>query len=79
MPMLTDWYCKQWKNPSDHSKGTVWTYMKDDAFKHAGIPRLEEGMNLLMGGHRHRECMRGTKWVAAWADGTTFTTRSSSQ
>ena len=79
MPMLTDWYCKQWKNPSDHSKGTVWTYMKDDAFKHAGIPRFEEGMNLLMGGHRHRECMRGTKWVAAWADGTTFTIRSSPQ
>ena len=77
MPMLTDWYCKQWKNPSDHSKGTVWTYMKDDAFKHAGIPRLEEGMNLLMGGHRYSECMRGTKWVAAWADGTTFTIRSS--
>ena len=26
--------------------------MENDAFKHAGIPRLEEGMNLMMGGHR---------------------------
>ena len=79
MTMVNGWYCKQWKNPSDHSKGTVWTYMKDDAFKHAGIPRLEEGMNLLMGGHRHRECMRGTKWQATWADGTIFIIRSSPQ
>ena len=79
MARISDCYCKQWKNPSDHSKGTVWTYMKDDAFKHAGIPRLEKGMNLLMGGHRHRECMRGTKWQACWADGTTFTIRSSPQ
>ena len=47
--------------------------MKDDAFKDADIPRLEEGMNLQMPAHRHRECMRGTKWEAAWADGTTFT------
>ena len=61
MTMLTDWYSKQWKNPSNHSKGTVWTYIKDDTFKHAGITRLEEGMNLQMEGHRHRECMRGTK------------------
>ena len=53
--------------------------MKDDAFKHADIPRLEEGINLRTGGHRHRECMRGTKWVATWADGTTFMIRSSPQ
>ena len=79
MAWVSDCYCKQWKNPRDHSKGTVWTYMKSDAFEHAGIPRLEDGMNLLMGGHRHRECMRGTKWQASWADGTTFTIRSSPQ
>ena len=79
MTMFTNEYCKQWKNPNDYTKGTVWTYMKTDAFKHAGIPRLEEGMNLLMGGRRHRECMRGTKWLATWADGTTFTIRSSPQ
>lgn len=72
-------YCKQWKNPRDHSKGTVWTYMTSDAFTHAGIPRLEEGMNGLMGGHRPALCMRGTKWQATWADGTTFTIRSSPQ
>ena len=79
MTMFDDEYCKQWKNPSDHSKGTIWTYMKTAAFKHAGIPRLEEGMNGMMSGHRHRECMRGTKWQATWADGTTFTIRSSPQ
>ena len=73
------WYCKQWKNPRDHSKGTVWTYMKDDAFRHAGIPRLEAGMNGLMGGHRPALCMRGVKWKATWEDGTTFTIRSSPQ
>ena len=53
--------------------------MKDDAFNDAFIHRLEEGMNLRMSGHRHRECMRGAKWVAAWSDGTTFTTRSRPQ
>ena len=79
MTMLTDWYFKHWKNPSDHSKGTVWTNIKDDAIKHADIPRLEEGMNLRMAGHRHHERMRGTKRVTAWADGTTFTIRSSPQ
>ena len=36
-------------------------------------------MNLRMAGHSHRECMRGTKRVAAWAEGTTFTIRSSPQ
>ena len=72
-------YCKQWKNPHDHSKGTVWTYMDNDAFEHAGIPRLEKGMNLMMGGHRPAVCMRGIKWQAAWEDGTTFTIRSSPQ
>jgi len=79
MARVSDCYCKQWKDPSDHSKGTVWTYMKNDAFEHAGIPRLEKGMNCMMGGHRHRECMRGTKWQATWEDGTTFTIRSSPQ
>lgn len=79
MARVSDCYCKQWKNPRDHSKGTVWTYMTNDAFKYAGVPRLEEGMNCLMGSHRHRECMRGTKWQATWADGTTFTIRSSPQ
>ena len=77
--LVSYWYCKQWKSPRDHSKGTVWTYMENDAFKHAGIPRLEEGMNLMMGGHRPAVCMRGIKWQATWADGTTFTIRSSPQ
>ena len=77
--LVTYWYCKQWKNPRDHSKGTVWTYMENDAFEHAGIPRLEEGMNLTMGGHRPGVCMRGIKWQATWEDGTTFTIRSSPQ
>ena len=77
--LVTYWYCKQWKNPRDHSKGTVWTYMENDAFEHAGIPRLEEGMNLMMGGHRPDLCMRGVKWRATWEDGTTFTIRSSPQ
>ena len=60
--LVSYWYCKQWKSPRDHSKGTVWTYIEKDAFKHAGIPRLEEGMNLMMGGHRPAVCMRGIKW-----------------
>lgn len=79
MARVSDCYCKQWKDPSDHSKGTVWTYMTSDAFKQAGIPRLEEGMGCWTRGIRHRECMRGTKWKATWADGTTFTIRSSPQ
>ena len=50
MTMLTDWYCKQWKNPSNHSKGTVWTYMKDEAFKHFDIyPALRGGDELANG------------------------------
>ena len=61
MEPFNDNYCKQWKDPSNHSKGTVWTYWKHEAFKHAGVPRMEEGMDFLMGGHHHRECMRGTK------------------
>ena len=36
-------------------------------------------MGFPMGGHRHRECMRGTKWEAMWKEGTTFTIRSSPQ
>ena len=79
MNRLSYWYCKQWKDPSDHSKGTIWTYTDNNAFKHAGIPRLEKGMNTLMGGHRPAVCMRGIKWQATWADGTTFTIRSSPQ
>ena len=79
MARVSDCYCKQWKDPSDHSKGTVWTYMTSEAFKHAGVPRLEEGMGCVSVGIRHRECMRGTKWQATWADGTTFTIRSSPQ
>jgi hypothetical protein len=79
MTPFNDNYCKQWKDPSNHSKGTVWTYWKCEAFEHAGVPRLEEEMGFLMGGHRHRECMRGTKWEAMWKDGTTFTIRSSPQ
>ena len=77
--MDSDTYCKQWKDPIDHSKGTVWTYMTRDAFKHAGIPLLDAGMNGLMGGHRPAVCMRGIKWQATWADGTTFTICSSPQ
>ena len=77
MTPFNDNYCKQWKDPSNHSKGTIWTYWRHEAFEHAGVPRLEEGMGFLMGGHRHRECMRGTKWEAMWKDGTTFTIRSS--
>ena len=79
MAGISDTYCKQWKDPLDHSKGTFWTYMTRDAFTHAGIPLLEAGMNALMGGHRPAVCMRGTKWQATWADGTTFTVRSSPQ
>ena len=77
--LLSYMYCRQWKNPRDHSKGTVWTFMKNEAFKHGGIPRLEAGMNCGMGMHRTSVCMRGTKWQATWADGTTFTIRSSPQ
>ena len=79
MTPSNDNYCKQWKDPSNHSKGAIWTYLKHEAFEHAGVPRLEEGMGILMSGHRHRECMRGTKWEAMWKDGTTFTIRSSPQ
>ena len=79
MTPFNDNYCKQWKDPSNHSKGTIWTYLKQEAFAHAGLPRLEEGMNMMMSGHRHRECMRGIKWEAKWKDGTTFTIRSSPQ
>lgn len=78
--MILDWwYYKQWKDPTNHSKGTIWTYLKKEAYEHAGIPRLEEGMNCLMGSHRHRECMRGTKWEAPWEDGTKFIMRTSAQ
>jgi len=79
MTPSNDNYCKQWKDPSNHSKGTIWMYLKHEAFEHAGVPRLEEGMNLMMSRHQHRECMRGTKWEAMWKDGTTFTIRSSPQ
>ena len=79
MTPFNDNYCKQWKDPSNHSKGTIWTYLKQEAFEHAGVPRLEEGMNMMMSGHRHRECMRGIKWEAKWKDGTTFMIRSSPQ
>lgn len=72
-------YCKQWKVPSDPSKGTVWVYVEEEAFSYAGIPSLEDGMNLMMSVHRPQLCMRGTKWQATWADGTTFTIRSSPQ
>ena len=77
--MLAWWHCKQWKNPEDHSKGMVWTYVKNDAYMHAGIPLLEEGMGCWSTGIRHRECMRGTKWQATWEDGTEFIIRSSPQ
>ena len=54
--------------------------MQQDVFVYAGAPNLEEqGMNCMMGGHRPAVCMRGTKWQATWADGTTFTIRSSPQ
>ena len=79
MARISDCYCKQWKDPRDHSKGTVWTYMTSEAFKHAGVPRLEEGMGCVSVEIRHREYMRGTKWQATWEDGTTFTIRSSPQ
>ena len=74
-------YCLQWKDQTDFSKGTIWTYMESDAFNHAGIPRSEDGMSRFqkMGGHRPTVCMRGTKWEATWEDGTTFTIRSSPQ
>jgi predicted GIY-YIG superfamily endonuclease len=57
----------------------VWVYLQHDAFLYAGIPALEEGMNMMMSGHRPSVCMRGTKWQASWADGTAFTIRSSPQ
>ena len=72
-------YCKQWKVPSDPSKGTVWIYLQQEAFVYAGIPSLEDGMHCMMSGHRPAVCMRGTKWQATWADGTAFTIRSSPQ
>ena len=79
--MRFKYYCLQWKDTSDFSKGTIWTYMEADAFNHAGIPRYEEGMSRRqqMGGHRPTVCMRGTKWKATWEDGTAFTIRSSPQ
>ena len=29
--------------------------MKHEAIEHAGVPRLKEGMGILMSGNRHRE------------------------
>ncbi len=57
----------------------MWIYLKLEAFEHTGIPQLEEGMGSLMGEHRHRVCMRRTKWEAIWKDSTTFTIRSRPQ
>lgn len=34
-------------------------------------------MHWMMSGHQPAVCTRGTKWQATWADGTTFTIRSS--
>ena len=79
MPFIDKIYCKQWRDPAEPSKGTIWTYMGNEAFDHAGVPNLEKGMNLMMSGHRHSECMRGSKWEAMWKDGTTFTILSSPQ
>ena len=73
------WYCVQWKDPSDETKGTLWTYLSDEAFKFSGAPQMEKGISLLLGGRRHRECMRGVKWQAIWDEGTTHTIRSSPQ
>ena len=54
--------------------------MPNDAFDYAGAPTFEEqGMNLMMSGHRPAVCVRDTKWQAIWPDGTTFTVRSSSK
>jgi hypothetical protein len=53
--------------------------MPEDAFVYAGAPNLEEEMNCMMSGHRPAVCMRDTKGQATWADGTTFTIRSSPQ
>ena len=77
--MFNYWFSKQWKDPANHAKGTVWTYMTYQTYEFCGAPQAEEGISFLMTGHRHRECMRGTKWEATWVDGTTFTIRSSPQ
>lgn len=72
-------YCLQWKDPSDHSKGTIWTFMPIDIKEFAGVPHLEEEMGCMMTGHRPQLCMRGTKWKATWDEETVHTIRSSPQ
>ena len=39
MAGISDTYCKQWKEPLDHSKGTVWTYMTRDAYRFIRVLR----------------------------------------
>lgn len=72
-------YCLQWKDPSDHSKGTIWTFMPHEVKEFAGAPHLEEEMGCMMTGHRPQLCMRGTKWKATWDENTVHTIRSSPQ